>query len=290
MPNRQQASHKAPSRWPSRRQQWVRTPDGVDISVREWGNPEGWPILFVHGLAQSHLSFLPQFASELADRHRLVAYDLRGHGESAKPLDPVVLQRGPALGGRTRSRHRRRRRDQADPGRLVARRTGASPIPDPLRRPSHRRTPFRRHAPVRRSVGDRPGIARQHRRPPGHAGASASMPISRSCAHAFFASRRKTILPSLSPTTSSSRRRFARRSRAGRLGSRKRAPRWRRSTVPTLIAHGRDDALILPAAAEMTAAAIKGSPDFLVRRLRPLPILRACRALQPRARRVRRRR
>ena len=88
MPNRQQASHKAPSRWPSHRQRWVKTPDGVDISVREWGNPEGWPILFVHGLAQSHLSFLPQFASQLADRHRLLAYDLRGHGESAKPLDP----------------------------------------------------------------------------------------------------------------------------------------------------------------------------------------------------------
>ena len=30
-------------------------------------------------------------------------------------------------------------------------------------------------------------------------------------------------------------------------------------TVPTLITHGRDDALILPIAAEMTAAAIKGS-------------------------------
>ena len=30
-------------------------------------------------------------------------------------------------------------------------------------------------------------------------------------------------------------------------------------TVPTLVTHGRDDALILPAAAEMTAAAIKGA-------------------------------
>jgi pimeloyl-ACP methyl ester carboxylesterase len=29
--------------------------------------------------------------------------------------------------------------------------------------------------------------------------------------------------------------------------------------VPTLIAHGRNDALILPAAAEMTASAINGS-------------------------------
>ena len=94
MPNRQQASHKAPSRWPSHRQRWIKTPDGVDISVREWGNPEGWPILFVHGLAQSHLSFLPQFASQLADRHRLIAYDLRGHGESAKPLDPSFYDEG----------------------------------------------------------------------------------------------------------------------------------------------------------------------------------------------------
>ena len=32
-----------------------------------------------------------------------------------------------------------------------------------------------------------------------------------------------------------------------------------RVRIPTLISHGRDDALILPAAAEMTAAAIKGS-------------------------------
>src|SRR5215211_951537 len=86
--------HKAPSLWPSHRQQWVKTPDGVDISVREWGNPDGRPILFVHGLAQSHLSFLPQFASDLATHHRLVAYDLRGHGESAKPLDPSYYNDG----------------------------------------------------------------------------------------------------------------------------------------------------------------------------------------------------
>ena len=59
-------SHSAPSRWPSNRHQWVTTPDGVDISVREWGNPRGRPILFVHGLAQSHLSFLPQFVNASA--------------------------------------------------------------------------------------------------------------------------------------------------------------------------------------------------------------------------------
>src|SRR6185503_7988495 len=88
------ASSLEPGRWPSRAHAWVKTPDGVAISVREWGRADGWPIVFVHGLAQAHLSFLPQFASGLAARHRLVAYDLRGHGESAKPADPVYYQQG----------------------------------------------------------------------------------------------------------------------------------------------------------------------------------------------------
>ena len=83
---------RAPSRWPSDRHTWVKTPDGLDISVREWGDPQAPAILFVHGLAQSHLSFLPQFSSDLAQRYRLVAYDLRGHGESAKPSDPAFYR------------------------------------------------------------------------------------------------------------------------------------------------------------------------------------------------------
>src|SRR5690242_5835602 len=94
MANPPQASRTGPSGWPSRRQHWVKTPDGLDISVREWGDPNGWPILFIHGLAQSHLCFLPQFASALANRHRLVAYDLRGHGESSKPTDPSFYNEG----------------------------------------------------------------------------------------------------------------------------------------------------------------------------------------------------
>jgi pimeloyl-ACP methyl ester carboxylesterase len=93
MPNRHE-SRKAPSRWPSHRHRWIKTPDRVEISAREWGNPAGWPIVFVHGLAQSHLSFFPQLASPLADRYRLIAYDLRGHGESGKPLDPSFYNEG----------------------------------------------------------------------------------------------------------------------------------------------------------------------------------------------------
>src|SRR5262245_35907880 len=83
-----------PSRWPARRHWRVRTPDDLEISVREWGKDDGLPIVFVHGLAQSHLSFLPQFASPLGERYRLVAHDLRGHGESAKPLDRAYYNEG----------------------------------------------------------------------------------------------------------------------------------------------------------------------------------------------------
>jgi pimeloyl-ACP methyl ester carboxylesterase len=72
----------------------VRTSDAVDLFVREWGDPDGPEILFVHGLAQCHLSFAKQTASFLADGHRIVAFDLRGHGASAKPLAPEHYQDG----------------------------------------------------------------------------------------------------------------------------------------------------------------------------------------------------
>ena len=60
---------------------------GVDLRVDEAGTPDGDPILFVHGYSQSRLSWGKQLSSSLADEHRLVAFDLRGHGESDKPED-----------------------------------------------------------------------------------------------------------------------------------------------------------------------------------------------------------
>ena len=72
----------------------VTTPDGVSVSVGEWGNPAGPEILLIHGLAQSTLSFNRQIDSELARDFRIVAYDLRGHGLSDKPLDPIHYQDG----------------------------------------------------------------------------------------------------------------------------------------------------------------------------------------------------
>ena len=65
----------------------VKTPDGLTISAQEWGNPAGPEILFIHGFSQSHLSWIRQVDSDLAKEFRIVTYDLRGHGNSDKPLD-----------------------------------------------------------------------------------------------------------------------------------------------------------------------------------------------------------
>jgi non-heme chloroperoxidase len=66
----------------------VRTPDGVTIAAQEWGNPAGSEILFIHGFSQASLSWQRQVESDLAGEFRLVTYDLRGHGNSDKPLEP----------------------------------------------------------------------------------------------------------------------------------------------------------------------------------------------------------
>jgi pimeloyl-ACP methyl ester carboxylesterase len=58
---------------------------GVRLHVVEGGNPDGRPIVFIHGFSQSWLCWSRQFSSDLADDYRLVALDLRGHGLSEKP-------------------------------------------------------------------------------------------------------------------------------------------------------------------------------------------------------------
>lgn len=58
---------------------------GVELAVYETGNPDGPPIVFIHGFAMSHLSWEAQLNGDLADEFRLVALDLRGHGASDKP-------------------------------------------------------------------------------------------------------------------------------------------------------------------------------------------------------------
>src|SRR5277367_4926388 len=76
----------------------VTTPDGLNISAQEWGNPAGPEILFIHGFSQSHLSWMRQVDSDLAKEFRIVTYDLRGHGNSDKPLDPARYRDSKAWG------------------------------------------------------------------------------------------------------------------------------------------------------------------------------------------------
>jgi non-heme chloroperoxidase len=70
----------------------------VLLHVVETGNQRGRPIVFLHGVSQSSLTWNLQMSSSLADAHRLVAMDLRGHGLSDKPHDaytcgPMILTR-----------------------------------------------------------------------------------------------------------------------------------------------------------------------------------------------------
>ena len=60
---------------------------GLRLQAREWGNADGPPILFIHGLSQNHLCWHRQYESALVGEFRLAAYDLRGHGMSDAPLE-----------------------------------------------------------------------------------------------------------------------------------------------------------------------------------------------------------
>jgi len=66
--------------------------DGTRIAINEYGNPSGRPVLLVHGFSQSHLCWQKQFQDVgLASRYRICTMDLRGHGESDKPIGPYTV-------------------------------------------------------------------------------------------------------------------------------------------------------------------------------------------------------
>lgn len=61
----------------------LATPAG-DIVYRHGGNPEGPPLLLLHGFPQTHVMW-QRVAQRLKSRYRLVLPDLRGYGDSARP-------------------------------------------------------------------------------------------------------------------------------------------------------------------------------------------------------------
>lgn len=66
---------------------------GVELAGDEIGDPAALAIVFMHGLCQTRHHWVRQFDSALRDEFRLVRFDHRGHGESAKPDDPADYAR-----------------------------------------------------------------------------------------------------------------------------------------------------------------------------------------------------
>lgn len=60
---------------------------GVPLVVQEWGNPDGIPVLMLHGFSFGAVAFKKQIGP-IAEQLRFIAPDLRGHGLSAKPWTP----------------------------------------------------------------------------------------------------------------------------------------------------------------------------------------------------------
>lgn len=61
--------------------------DGVKLNIHEAGKANDRSILFIHGFSQCGLAWIKQLDSALANEFRLVAMDIRGHGQSEKPRD-----------------------------------------------------------------------------------------------------------------------------------------------------------------------------------------------------------
>jgi pimeloyl-ACP methyl ester carboxylesterase len=76
----------------------VKTPDGLTIAAQDWGNPAAPGILLIHGFSQSGMSWMRQTDSDLIREFHVVTYDLRGHGNSDKPLDPATYRDSKAWG------------------------------------------------------------------------------------------------------------------------------------------------------------------------------------------------
>ena len=64
--------------------------DGVALFYEEAGGGD-LPLLFVHGWCCDHTYFAPQF-ERFRRKHRVVAVDLRGHGQSDKPHQSYTME------------------------------------------------------------------------------------------------------------------------------------------------------------------------------------------------------
>jgi len=236
----------------------VTAPDGVAVSVGEWGNPAGPEILLIHGQAQSVLSFKRQTGSALARDFRIIAYDLRGHGGSDKPTDAAYYQDGKrwadevhavitakrlrkpvvagwSLGGRVLRQYLMQYGDGALSGLNFL---STRPIEDPsIAGPASKAMAANTSRDLAGRIAAYVAFLRAcYEKQPTEGDFIEAVAFNFTMP--FWV---RDALAGWSTDPELVRRAFA------------------RITVPTLITHGRRDQLILPQAAEMTAAAIKGA-------------------------------
>ncbi|MFD0414720.1 alpha/beta fold hydrolase [Streptomyces sp. NPDC127108] len=60
--------------------------DGVHLNVAVGGDPDGTPVVLLHGFPQTHLMWR-HVAADLAADHHVICPDLRGYGASDKPAE-----------------------------------------------------------------------------------------------------------------------------------------------------------------------------------------------------------
>ncbi len=70
----------------------IVAPDGVVLNVADSGPLDAPPVILLHGIGQSGMSWRKQLEGPLAQRLRVIAPDLRGHGDSGKPTDPAAYR------------------------------------------------------------------------------------------------------------------------------------------------------------------------------------------------------
>ncbi len=80
----------------------VSLPDGERVRVVEAGPADGPPVVLLHGWGCSAFFWRHLIPPLAADGWRVVAPDLRGHGLSDRPLDPVAYAR-PAMAAHVRA-------------------------------------------------------------------------------------------------------------------------------------------------------------------------------------------
>jgi len=69
--------------------QRVRVADDISLEVADAGPRDAPPVVLIHGNGPNCRQFAPQFTT-FADRYRLIAPSLRGHGRSDMPTTPTV--------------------------------------------------------------------------------------------------------------------------------------------------------------------------------------------------------